>query len=134
MVDAQGGGEQVLVSTLKGLGKIKSLERQEKGVKARGALKLTTPHHLIRILQYTIELTEKDSGYTYRIDSVSLLERVRGEKAKVRTSKELLEALSESGKGAIEAEQLLNEIDMRLQQILAVLRTRLNTPARNKNE
>lgn len=126
-------GEQALASTLKGLGEVTTMDLPKKGVTARASLKLTTPYHLIRILHYTIELTENDSGYTYRIDSVSLQERVRGEKAMVRSSKELLEALSESGKGAIEAEKLLNETDMRLQQILAVLRNRLNAPSRKKN-
>jgi hypothetical protein len=96
-------------------------------VVATAAMKLQTPHRIIRIVNYTIQVRPTASGYQYRINNVSMIEKVRGEKSKKRSDKELLKALGESGKISIETEKLLNEIDMRFQEIIAGLKQKVNS-------
>lgn len=96
-------------------------------VAATAAMKLKTPHRIIRIVNYTIQLRPIDSGYHYRIDNISMTEQVRGEKSKKRSDKELLKGLGESGKISIETEKILNEIDMRFQEIIARLKQKIGS-------
>ena len=96
---------------------------KENSVQSKGEMKLKTPYNLIRTVFYTLEITPFNNGYTYHIDSVYLKEQERGKKAKVKSSKELLEGMGEAGKPLIETEKIVNEIDMRFQQLLAGIKS-----------
>ncbi len=101
------------------------IQAAHEAVVSVGGMELTTPYHLIRTLHFTLQVTPKEGGYDYRIDSVSVSERRRGGKAKIKSSKELLEGIEDTGNVAIEAERLLNEADMRFQKLLAILETQI---------
>jgi hypothetical protein len=94
-------------------------------VTATAAMRLKTPHRIIRTVNYSIQIRPSSNGYEYRIDNVSMTEQVRGEKPEKRSDKELLKGLGESGKVAIETEKVLNEIDMRFQEIIARLKQKI---------
>lgn len=85
-------------------------------------IKLISPYHIIRKLHFTTQVKATDNGYAYQIDSVYLTEKRRGVSEKTISSKELLEGLEKTGMGGTESEKLLNEIDMRLQKLIAILR------------
>lgn len=88
---------------------------------AKDAIALTTPFHLIRKVHFTLRLTAKEAGYTYCIDSVAVTERRRGSKPKIKSAKELLEGMEETGASGTANERLLNEIDLRFQKLLTLL-------------
>lgn len=87
----------------------------------QGEMKLNTPFHLVRTLQFTLQVTPAAGGYEYRLDSVFVAEKRRGGSTKVKRSKELLEGMEETGTVAIATERLLNEIDLRLQKFLTMM-------------
>ena len=99
------------------------LEHQsDNSIKARGELKLKTPYHLIRTVEYSIKISSTESGYEYLIDSVMFKEQERGEKAVIRPSKEVLDDMGETGKIVGDTEKILNETDMRFQKLLTILK------------
>jgi hypothetical protein len=95
-------------------------------IQGRGELKLTTPHHLIRTVTYSIKINTIDSGYEYLIDSVSFREQERGGKAVTKPSEEVLKDMEETGKIVGDTEKILNETDMRIQKLLAILKKEIN--------
>jgi len=99
------------------------LEHQsDTSIKARGELKLKTPYHLVRIVEYSIKISSTESGYEYLIDSVIFKEQERGEKAVTRPSKEVVDDMGETGKIVGDTEKILNETDMRFQKLLTILK------------
>lgn len=100
-------------------------EQSENSVKARGELKLKTPYNLIRAVTYSIKVNTTHNGYEYQIDSVSFIEQERGEKLVTKSSKEVLEGMSETGAMVGATEKILNETDMRFQKILAILKSKV---------
>ncbi|HET6995445.1 MAG TPA: DUF4468 domain-containing protein, partial [Chitinophagaceae bacterium] len=95
--------------------------RGEGLITARGTMRLVTPYHTIRTVEYLFEIKVSDGDYGYRIDSISLEEKERGGKTLRFSSKELLKAAEETGKPSIVAEKILNEIDMNFQKLLALI-------------
>lgn len=91
-----------------------------------GVMKLNSPFHVIRRLQYTLQLTPSDKGYGYQIENVSVKEGRRGGELKELTAKDLLEGREQTGPAAIANERLLNEIDMRFQKIITLLKNSRN--------
>jgi hypothetical protein len=67
-----------------------------------------------------------ENGYEYRIDSVSFTQKERGEKAVTKSSEDVIEGISETGKVVGETEKILNETDMKFQRVLALLRSEIN--------
>lgn len=100
-------------------------EQSGNSVKARGKLKLQTPYYLVRTVTYSIKLSAVDNGYEYQIDSVSFNEQERGKKMVTKSSKEMLDNMSETGAIVGETEKILNETDMRFQKLLAVLKSKV---------
>ena len=92
-------------------------------VRARGELNIKTPFNIIRAVHYSIELKAIENGYDYLIDSVSFTEQKRGEKPGTKSSKEVLDNMGEQGTIVGETERLLNEVDMRFQKLLALIRS-----------
>ena len=85
-------------------------------IKAKGELNLTTPYNVVRSVAYTIILSPGDGGYEYLIEDVFFIERERGKKRVAKTSEEVLEGMTETGKLVGETEKILNETDMRFQK------------------
>jgi len=54
---------------------------------------------------------------------VSFTEQKRGEKPSTKSSKEVVDNMGEQGAIVGETEKLLNEVDMRFQKLLALLRS-----------
>jgi hypothetical protein len=92
-------------------------------LKATGELKLTTPYYVVRSVAYTLTLNPGDGGYEYLIDDVFFIERERGKKRVTKTSEEVLEGISETGRVVGETEKILNQTDMKFQKLLALIRS-----------
>jgi hypothetical protein len=90
-------------------------------ISAPGSIKLPSPYHLIKSLLYTIEISVNDGAYEYRIDSVSLKVTERGGGTKLVSSEELLKGMEVSGAASWIMEKQLNEIDMNLQKVIALI-------------
>jgi len=86
-----------------------------------GEMKLTSPYHIKLSLLFNLHVTPTGNGYQYRIDSVKVREMKRYSRTTIKSSKDLLEGIEETGLTAIAAEKLLNEIDLRLQKLLTIL-------------
>src|SRR5262245_59047056 len=99
-------------------------------ISAQGAIKLKSPYHLIKNLLYTITLSAKDGGYEYKIDSVYVKEQERGDSTKVISSRELLKGMDVSGSASWIMEEQLNEIDMNLQKVIALVKGEMRNDRR----
>lgn len=86
------------------------------------AMKLKSDLSTINQLQFQLKLTKKDEEYHYHIDSVKLVQRERGYKTTAVSSEELIKNLDNTGTVATATEKELNEIDMRLEQLVDLLR------------
>ena len=91
-----------------------------------GIIILSSPYPVIKKLHYRLNFVTGNNGYHYSIDSVYLSEKERGGKAVKTPSKDILKNLEVSGPTAMITENLLNEIDMRLQQLLDIIKNRVN--------
>lgn len=91
-------------------------------ISGQGTIRLKSPYHLIKNLSYTITLSVQDGGYQYRIDSVYLQEEERGGDSKLTSSRELLKGMDVSGSASWIMEEQLNEIDMNLQKVIALVK------------
>jgi len=89
---------------------------------AQGSIRLTSPYHMIKTLLYTIKLSVRDGAYEYQIDSVYLKQEERGGSTKLISSRELLKGMDVSGEASWITEKQLNEIDMNLQKLLALVK------------
>lgn len=105
-----------------------SLTTNEKGLEAQTTIRLNAPYAIHKKLHFTLNLQPVSNGYAYTVDSVFVTEKRRGWKEKRTDSKDMIDALEETGKAAVELEVLLNEIDLRIQQLLAVLATEMRKP------
>lgn len=99
-------------------------------ISLRGETKMKTPYALIRKMIYTFTVSTDEKGYRYHIDSVYVSEQARGEKAKIESSEKLIKQMTESGNPAINAEKILNEIDMNFQKMLAMLKNKISAGAK----
>jgi uncharacterized protein with TBP-like fold DUF4468 len=97
-------------------------------ISGQGTIKLKSPYHLIKNLLYTITLSVHDGAYHYKIDSVYLQEEERGGSTKLTSSRELLKGMDVSGSASWITEEQLNEIDMNLQKVIALVRTEMKKP------
>ncbi len=94
-------------------------DNNEKGmISAKGSIKLTSPYHIIKTVEYILELSVDDGKYEYRIDSVYIKQVERGGKTIRISSEELLKGMEVSGPVSANAEKQLNEIDMNFQKLL----------------
>lgn len=110
-------------------------DNKQKGMIAvKGKIKLVTPYHLIRKVEYLLELSVDDGSYKYRIDSVYLGQVERGEKKTRISSDKLVKGVDVTGPESWDAEKLVNEIDMNFQKLLALINTDMKKPAVAKNK
>ncbi len=82
-------------------------DNKEKGmISAKGSIKLASPYHIIKKVEYILELSADDGKYKYRIDSVS----------------------------SANVEKQLNEIDMNFQKLIALVNADMKKAAVVKNQ
>lgn len=98
----------------------------DNSLKAKGELKLTAPYNVVRSVKYTLTVNPTDNGYEYLIEDVFFIDRERGKKRVTRTSEEVMEGMTETGKLVGETEKILNETDMRFQKLLALIKSAAN--------
>ena len=91
-------------------------------ISGQGIIRLKSPYHLIKDILYTITLSVTDGAYKYHIDSVYLQEQERGATTKLTSSRELLKGMDVSGSASWIMEEQLNEIDMNLQKVIALVK------------
>lgn len=100
------------------------------GLKRKAEITLNTPYQLIRKVKFDIDLSVNDKSVDYKIDKFIMEEKKRDGEFESTSGEDLVSDMGESGKPAIEAERILNEIDMRIQQLLALISKEL--PKENK--
>ncbi|HKC34972.1 MAG TPA: DUF4468 domain-containing protein [Chitinophagaceae bacterium] len=98
-------------------------DNKEKGmISAKGSIKLASPYHIIKKVEYILELTVEDGKYKYRIDSVSIKQVERGGKTTRIYADELLKGLDLTASGFVpgygNVEKQVNEIDMNFQKLI----------------
>lgn len=100
-------------------------------ISTNGTFKLTSPYPIIKTIHYRFSVKAEKERYSYVLDSVFLVVKEKGGKTTTISSKDLYKGMEESGKVALQTEALLNEIDMRVQRLLALLRKEI-TPKSQK--
>jgi len=99
------------------------IDNKEKGIiSAKGSIQLASPYHIIKKVEYILELSVDDGKYEYRIDSVSIKQVERGGKTTRIYSEELLKGMDVTASGFVPGsaivEKQLNEIDMNFQKLI----------------
>lgn len=85
-------------------------------------MKLSSSHSLRNRMRYQLTIDVMDGGYEYHIDSVSWITDARGKELVTTSSKKLVSNMEITGPTAARTEKQLNEIDMRLQKLIALLK------------
>ena len=96
--------------------------RTEDRIMATGNIKLTADYPTTKTLYYLITLKVKDGAYSYLIDSFDIKQAKSGGKTKSILNEEVLKDMEKSGKPSEEAEKVLNEIDMDIQKLIALIK------------
>jgi hypothetical protein len=102
-------------------------EKDSKHLSSIATAKLPSPYHLQRELRYKVKFELTSDGVTYEIEGVELLLHERGEKEKILSSADLLKGMDESGNASRDAEKVLNEIDMYIQQYIVKIQSAFST-------
>lgn len=85
-------------------------------------MKLSSSHSLRNRLRYQLTIDVSEGSYEYRIDSVAWITDARGKELVTTSSKKLVSNMEITGPTAARTEKQLNEIDMRLQKLIALLK------------
>jgi hypothetical protein len=88
---------------------------------AKGSIKLASPYHIIKTVEYILELSVGNGKLEYRIDSVYIKQIERGGRTIKISSGELLKGMETSGPVSANTEKQLNEIDMNFQKLIALV-------------
>lgn len=124
--DLYNRAKQALLSVVKTSGDEKLKENHDSGeLKTKGYILLESPYSIIRTVHYTIKLTVEEGKYKYHIDDVFIREKVRGGKTTDTPSEDLVKGMDTSGPTAINTEKQLNEIDMNFQNLLDLIRNKM---------
>jgi hypothetical protein len=102
-----------------------AVQLTENSLTTIGNMRLKGSNAMARTAYFTLQVTAKDGGYSYNIDSVYVTEKKGNGSTQKRSDKELLKNMETTGPVADAAEKLLNEIDMNFQKMLAVLRNKM---------
>jgi hypothetical protein len=94
---------------------------EKEKIAAKGSIRLSSPYHIIKTVEYILELSLEDGKYKYRIDSVYINEIERGGKTNKISSEELLKGMEVTGATSANTEKQLNEIDMNFQKLLVLI-------------
>ena len=114
-------------------------DNKEKGmIAAKGSIKLASPYHIIKKVEYILELTVDDGKYEYRIDSVSIKQVERGGKTTRIYADEILQGLDLTASGFVpgygNVEKQVNEIDMNFQKLITLINADMKRLSVGKTE
>ena len=90
-------------------------------ITVNATMKLKSDLATVNRLQYQLKFSKNKEGYHFQIDSVKLLQNERGYKTTTVSSEALIKNLDNTGPVASASEKQLNEIDMRIQQLIDLL-------------
>ena len=117
-----GRAKKALLNNMKGKEEIIVRENRENGmIAATGSIKLASPYHLVKTVEFIFELSVDDGKYEYQIDSVYIKQFERGEKMIKISSEELLKAMETGQPVSGRIEKILNEIDMIFQKLITLV-------------
>jgi len=126
--------KNALLSHVKGSKKgIVEDNNEKEKIAAKGSIRLSSPYHIIKTVEYILELSFEDGKYKYRIDSVYIKQAERGGKTNKISSEELLKGMEVTGPTSANTEKQLNEIDMNFQKLLALVNNDMKKTAVGKN-
>ena len=106
---------------------------EKEKIAAKGSIKLNSPYHIIKTVEYILELSLEDGKYKYRIDSVYIKQAERGGKKTKISSEELLKGMDVTGPTSASTEKQLNEIDMNFQKLLVLVNNDMKKTSAVKN-
>ena len=112
--------KNALLNNVKG-GKHEIMEDNKEKIAAKGSIRLSSPYHIVKTVEYILELSVEDGKYKYSIDSVYIKQAERGGKKKKISSEELLKGMEVTGPASANTEKQLNEIDMNFQKLLTLI-------------
>lgn len=95
-----------------------SVDTNSGGIKLVSEMKLTPTQNTTNTLRYTLQLSSKEDQVHYRIDSVFVITKERGGKTKIISSEDIVKDMDVTGPVATATEKKLNEIDMRIQELI----------------
>jgi hypothetical protein len=130
-----GRAKNAIGKNVKGTKETVVLDNSEKGmITVKGSIRLASPYHVIKTIEYIFGLTVEDGKYQYRIDSVYLKEIERGGKTVKTSSEELLKGMDVNGPLSAIAEKQLNEIDMNFQKLIALFNAEMRAPFKKNTD
>ena len=103
-----------------------SLKENTQGKELLGAANLRLPsskYYEVKTMAYKVKLKPGPNVIGYEIGDIKLTIRERGKKTKTLRAEEILKGMGEHGRVAMIAEQHLNEIDMHLQKLIALMQS-----------
>ena len=103
-------------------------DNEKEKIAANGSIKLSSPYHIIKTVEYILELSLEDGKYKYRIDSVYIKQKERNGKTNKISSEELLKGMEVTGPTSANTEKQLNEIDMNFQKLIALVNNDIKKP------
>jgi hypothetical protein len=111
--------KSAILSNVKGSNEvIVSGNNEKRMIAATGSMRLASPYHIIKTVEYIFELSIGDGKYEYRIDSVYIKQIERGGETIKISSEKLLKGMDVSGAVSANTEKQLNEIDMNFQKLI----------------
>ena len=132
--DMYARAKNAILNNVKGNKKEIAEDNKEKEkIAANGSIKLSSPYHIIKTVEYILELSVEDGKYKYRIDSVYINQVERGGKTVKISSEELLKGMEVTGLTSANTEKQLNEIDMNFQKLLALVNNDMKKTTTVKN-
>jgi hypothetical protein len=127
--------KNAIFNNVKGSKEVIVVDDNERGmIAAQGSIRLASPYHIIKTVEYILELSVDDGKYEYRIDSVYIKQVERGGKTHKISSEELLKGMDVSGPVSAAAEKQLNEIDMNFQKLIDLVNTYMKRESVVKNK
>lgn len=89
-------------------------------------IQLRPTQSTVNTLQYTLQLAAKEDYVKYKIENFFLITKERGGKTDTISSKDVVKDMDVTGPVATATEKKLNEIDMRIEQLIDLLRNYLS--------
>ena len=96
-------------------------DKEKNELESNGQMRLHSTYQLAKTIYYRIKFKVKDGDLKYEINDVYLKLHERGGETKLIPSEEILKGMDTSGKSSMDTERQLNEIDMHIQKLLALM-------------
>ena len=103
-----------------------SFNADDHQITAVAEMTLTPARNAVNTLQYTLKLFVSEGQVNYQIDDVFLITKARGGNTDTIPSKNIVKDMEVTGPVATATEKILNEIDMRLRELIDRLSNQLN--------